>query len=163
MAAEGAARITLLARTEVRSRGPRRLMRISDAYILPAIASSREISRRSPRQASTLALSPSVLPAQGKLRVAVDAVQSVERFSGSVAYRTCDVTDARQVESTMAGIERDLGPIDVLVCNAGEHSQSTTQHSTRCRPPKTSQRTFASPGQRTLTSPTHRHLPILPP
>lgn len=71
MAAEGAARITLLARTE------------------------------------------------GKLRVAVDAVQSVERFSGSVAYRTCDVTDARQVESTMAGIERDLGPIDVLVCNAG--------------------------------------------
>lgn len=35
------------------------------------------------------------------------------------AYR-CDVGDAAQVESTFASIERDLGPVDVLIYNAGK-------------------------------------------
>jgi 2-hydroxycyclohexanecarboxyl-CoA dehydrogenase len=50
---------------------------------------------------------------------ATEAATEVTRGGGeAVAYR-CDITDRQEVDATIGGIESELGPIDVLVNNAG--------------------------------------------
>jgi NAD(P)-dependent dehydrogenase (short-subunit alcohol dehydrogenase family) len=48
-----------------------------------------------------------------------ETVEGIERGGGRAAAVTADVTDRRAVERTVAAVERRLGPIDVLVNNAG--------------------------------------------
>jgi 3-oxoacyl-[acyl-carrier protein] reductase len=50
---------------------------------------------------------------------AAEVVRAIEAAGGIAAAHRTDVTDPTAVEALFAGIERSLGPPDVLVCNAG--------------------------------------------
>jgi 3-oxoacyl-[acyl-carrier protein] reductase len=52
----------------------------------------------------------------GELRTAGDRLRA---GGGRVAEVAVDVTDLGQVEAAVAATERELGGIDILVCNAG--------------------------------------------
>jgi 3-oxoacyl-[acyl-carrier protein] reductase len=53
-----------------------------------------------------------------------DGAEAVAReiadAGGRAAVFRGDVTDAESVDALIGGVERDLGPIDILVCNAGD-------------------------------------------
>ena len=48
-----------------------------------------------------------------------DVVAEVEALGGEALPVAAEITDQTAVEQMVATVERDLGPIDVLVCNAG--------------------------------------------
>ncbi|MFD8996443.1 oxidoreductase [Streptomyces abikoensis] len=54
----------------------------------------------------------------GTVRTPADA-QAFEALAGDAHARVVDVTDHDAVEAVVGGTERDLGPVDVLVANAG--------------------------------------------
>ncbi|USX54012.1 SDR family NAD(P)-dependent oxidoreductase [Lentzea sp. HUAS12] len=65
----------------------------------------------------------------GALRVA--AADLAERSGGTVHTASFDVTDAAAVEAAVEEVERDVGPIDVLVNNTGvQHREPLLQVST---------------------------------
>ncbi len=48
-----------------------------------------------------------------------DAVREIERQGGRATSVSCDVTDGASVKAAVAAAEAALGPLDVLVNNAG--------------------------------------------
>ncbi|MGW2229882.1 oxidoreductase [Streptomyces formicae] len=54
----------------------------------------------------------------GTVRTPADA-RAFEALDGDAHARVLDVTDHDAVDTVVAGAERDLGPVDVLVANAG--------------------------------------------
>jgi gluconate 5-dehydrogenase len=61
----------------------------------------------------------------GTARESVDrAVEEIRRAGGVAAGYPCVVTDSAQVERSVAQIERVVGPIDVLINNAGIHRRA---------------------------------------
>ena len=61
----------------------------------------------------------------GTARESVDrAVEEIRRAEGFAAGYPFDVTDSAQVERSVAQIEREVGPIDVLINNAGIHRRA---------------------------------------
>src|SRR5579864_3605333 len=48
-----------------------------------------------------------------------ETVRVIEKDGGRAVAYPADVTDAAQIQSTVTAIETSLGPIDVLVNNAG--------------------------------------------
>jgi 3-oxoacyl-[acyl-carrier protein] reductase len=56
--------------------------------------------------------------AQGD-RVAVTSRQAPTEASGGLFWVACDIGDAAQVDQAFATIEAELGPVEVLVANAG--------------------------------------------
>jgi gluconate 5-dehydrogenase len=61
----------------------------------------------------------------GTARESVDqAVEEIRRAEGFAAGYPFDVTDSAQVERSVAQIERAVGPIDVLINNAGIHRRA---------------------------------------
>jgi 3-oxoacyl-[acyl-carrier protein] reductase len=56
----------------------------------------------------------------GRDQAALDAVRGdIERAGGRAIRVTGDVTRFDEIEAMRGRVERDLGPIDILVCNAG--------------------------------------------
>jgi NAD(P)-dependent dehydrogenase (short-subunit alcohol dehydrogenase family) len=49
-----------------------------------------------------------------------EAVASIEAAGGRAVGATCDVTDQPEVERALVSVQRQLGPVDLLVNNAGE-------------------------------------------
>lgn len=52
------------------------------------------------------------------------AVERIRHRGGDAAGYPFDVTDSAQVEESVAGIESEVGPIDVLINNAGIHRRA---------------------------------------
>src|SRR5262245_1497195 len=56
----------------------------------------------------------------GRDREALAAIQTdIERAGGSATVVTADVTRFAAIEAARAEVERRLGPVDILVANAG--------------------------------------------
>lgn len=55
---------------------------------------------------------------------AARSVETIRQAGGSAVDYVFDVTDAAQVEDSVARIEREVGPIDVLINNAGIHRRA---------------------------------------
>jgi 3-oxoacyl-[acyl-carrier protein] reductase len=71
------------------------------------------IARRFAEQGAKVAVN-------GRDRAAMDAVRSdIERNGGCAIGVAADVTDFAEVERMRETIERELGPVDILVANAG--------------------------------------------
>jgi gluconate 5-dehydrogenase len=58
---------------------------------------------------------------EGQLRLAC------EELGSAASYRVYDVTRLTEAESLVAGVERDLGPVSVLVNNAGVHQKKPAE------------------------------------
>ena len=56
---------------------------------------------------------------RGSQAAADSLVQEVQGAGGTVKACQCDVTKAEEVQTTVEGIEKDWGPINILVNNAG--------------------------------------------
>ncbi|MCG8504310.1 MAG: SDR family NAD(P)-dependent oxidoreductase, partial [Sphingomonadales bacterium] len=56
-------------------------------------------------------------------------VEFEKEISGSKAY-ACDVTEPAEIKAVFAAITADLGPVDMLVYNAGAGSWSTPDETT---------------------------------
>ena len=70
--------------------------------------------------ARLLAAEGAAVAVQGRDLDAIDSVRmSIESDGGRALGVTADLSDFRQVEEMRAEIERRLGPVDVLVANAG--------------------------------------------
>jgi 3-oxoacyl-[acyl-carrier protein] reductase len=52
------------------------------------------------------------------LEIDVDAARLTAQLAGGIAVR-CDVSDSRSVDDAAAEVERELGPVDIWVNNAG--------------------------------------------
>ncbi|MDR1472513.1 MAG: 3-oxoacyl-[acyl-carrier-protein] reductase [Synergistaceae bacterium] len=50
---------------------------------------------------------------------AMDVVRAIERLGGTAMAARADVSDRELADSLAAQVERDLGPVEILVCNAG--------------------------------------------
>src|SRR5580704_9987072 len=59
-------------------------------------------------------------------RTTVTSEALATSLPGARAY-ACDATDAAAVADTFAAIERDLGPVDTLVYNAGSGTWGTVE------------------------------------
>lgn len=67
----------------------------------------------------------------GTSTVTVDpAVEKIRQTGGFAQGVPFDVTDSAQVEHAIAGIEREAGPIDVLINNAGIHRRAPLEELT---------------------------------
>jgi 3-oxoacyl-[acyl-carrier protein] reductase len=49
----------------------------------------------------------------------MDVVRAIERLGGTAMAARADVSDRELADSLAAQVERDLGPVEILVCNAG--------------------------------------------
>jgi NAD(P)-dependent dehydrogenase (short-subunit alcohol dehydrogenase family) len=56
-----------------------------------------------------------------------DASRKLARELGDAKAYTCDVTNLGQLERTFASIQKDLGPVDTVVYNAGSGSWGTVE------------------------------------
>ncbi|MGW5648600.1 oxidoreductase [Saccharopolyspora sp. NPDC003752] len=65
----------------------------------------------------------------GTVRKIEDAV-SFEALAADAHARILDVTDGEAIDAVVAEVERDLGPIDVLVANAGYGHEGLVEEST---------------------------------
>jgi len=58
------------------------------------------------------------------------AMATLREMGGDVAGYVFDVTDAEQVEKNVAAIEAEVGPIDILINNAGIHRRAPLEEMT---------------------------------
>ena len=53
--------------------------------------------------------------------------EAAQQLGSQAAYRVFDVTDFAQTESFVAGVEAEVGPISVLINNAGNHLKKPSE------------------------------------
>ena len=92
-------------------------MGVLDGRVALVTGSSRGIGAAIAR---TFALSGAAVALHGRDTGALDAVrEELRKAGGRVMAATADVTSLAQVEALRTQVERELGPIDLLVANAG--------------------------------------------